>query len=153
MKDLSILGLAGIALFLLWNGSRSKYTQEFLTAERVPPNVLQAIIEKIQEKFPDWVPLETLFINHKSDGSYRGRFMFLNTRKYLATQLEVSANVNKDGSVEILSQQDPVVEDYARAYKPDAYQPYSEIKNSIDSQLKYALSKPITTPPLDAYKY
>jgi hypothetical protein len=46
-----------------------------------------------------------------------------------------------------------MVKDYAKAYKQDQYQPWAEVQAAIDSQLKYALSQPVTTPPLSAYKY
>lgn len=151
--DASLIGLAAIAMFLLWNSkSPEKYSQEYITAERVPPDVTQSIIEKIQSKSPDFVPLETLFINPQGDGSYKARFMFLNTRHFYGTQLDVSARVAKDGSVNILTQTEAAVSDYAKAYKQDMYMPYQEIQNSLDKQLKYALSQPLTTPPLDAYK-
>lgn len=155
MKDVSIYVLAAMALFLVWNGSRpnSTYTQEFVTAERVPPDVVQVIIEKIQSNSPDLSPLETLFINHQEDGSYKSRFMFLDTRHFYGTQLDVHARVNKDGTVDILKSNEVATEDYAKAYKSDMYQPYKEIQNSLDSQLKYAADKPVTTPPLSAYKY
>jgi hypothetical protein len=152
--DASILGLAAIALFLIWNSksSGSEYSQEYITAERVPPDVTQSIIESIQTKNPDFVPLETIFINHQGDGTYLSRFMFMNTRHFYGTQLDVQARVTKDGNVDILTQKEAVVSDYAKAYKPDMYQPYKEIQDAIDKQLKYALSQPITTPPLDAYR-
>jgi hypothetical protein len=152
--DASILGLAAIALFLIWNSKSpaSDYSQEYITAERVPPDVTQSIIEAIQTKNPDFVPLETIFINHQGDGTYLSRFMFMNTRHFYGTQLDVQARVTKDGDVDILTQKDVVVSDYAKAYKPDRYQPYQEIQDAIDKQLKYALSQPVTTPPLDAYK-
>ena len=155
MKDLSIYVLAAMGLFLAWNGSRSTvtYSQESLTAERVPPDVTQVIIEKIQATSPELVPLETLFINHQSDGTYLSRFMFLNTSRFFGTQIDVKARVNKDGTVDLMSRSEVSVSDYAKAYKSDMYQPYQEIQSSLDSQLKYALSKPISTPPLDAYKY
>ena len=59
----------------------------------------------------------------------------------------------KDGTVDLMSRSEVSVSDYAKAYKSDMYQPYQEIQSNLDSQLKYALSKPISTPPLDAYKY
>ena len=63
MKDASLLILAGLALFLIWNSKTSgKYTEEYVTAERVSPDVTQVIIESIQKNSPDFVPLETLFI-------------------------------------------------------------------------------------------
>jgi hypothetical protein len=154
MKDLSIVLLAALGLFLLFNGKSvpATYTQEYLTADRVPPDVTQVIIEKLQAAAPDMAPLETLFINPQGDGTYLARFMFFNTRHYYGTQMDVKARVNSDGSVNILSQKDSAVTDYAKAYKPDMYQPYVEIQNNLDSQLKYSATQPITTPPLDAYK-
>ena len=52
---------------------------------------------------------------------------------------------------DILKQNEAVVENYAKAWKPDMYQPWTEIQDSLDAQLKYATSQPITTPPLSAY--
>lgn len=153
MKDLSLMALAALALFLVWNSKNSTggYMEEYATAARVSPDVTQVIIEKIQKGSPDFVPLETLFINPQEDGTYKSRFMFFNTRHFYGTQVDVQARVNENGSVDILSQNEAVVENYAKAWKPDMYQPWTEIQDSLDAQLKYATSQPITTPPLSAY--
>jgi hypothetical protein len=77
--------------------------------------------------------------------------MFFNTRHFYGTQIDVQARLSTTGAVDILKQNEAVVENYAKAWKPDMYQPWTEIQDSLDAQLKYATSQPITTPPLSAY--
>jgi len=153
MKDAITIVLALIILFLIWNDRQTaSYDAEVMTAERVPPDVTQVIIEKIQSSDPDMVPLETLFINHQGDGVYNSRFMFFNTKHFYGTQYDVQAKVENDGSVTIMDRKDTAVADYARAYKPDQYQSWDVIQNNLDKQLKDALSNPMTAPSLESYK-
>jgi hypothetical protein len=153
MKDAITIVLALIILFLIWNDRQTaSYDAEVATAERVPPDVTQVIIEKIQSSDPNIVPLETLFINHQGDGVYNSRFMFLNTKHFYGTQYDVQAKVDNDGSVTIMDRKDTAVSDYARAYKPDQYQSWEAIQGNLDNQLKDALSKPLTAPSLESYK-
>ena len=153
MKDAITIVLALIILFLIWNDRQTaSYDAEVVTAERVPPDVTQVIIEKIQSSDPDIVPLETLFINHQGEGVYNSRFMFFNTRHFYGTQYDVQAKVDNDGSVTIMDRKDTAVADYARAYKPDQYQSWDAIQGNLDKQLKDALSNPLTVPSLESYK-
>ena len=160
MKDIVIIGLAMIIIFLLWNGRKMDgYVAPVVgdasqepASEQVPPDVTQVILDSVQQKNPDFIPIETLFINKQGDNMYTARFMFFNTRHYYGVQYDVKAKVESTDKVEILSQKETTTADYSGAYKPDEYTPYSDISASLDSQLKYALSKPLTTPPLEAYK-
>lgn len=154
MKDAVIGILVLIIGFLLWNGRQAdSYDQEaVLTAERVPPDVTQVIIEEVQKQNPDTVPLETLFINHQGDDIYKARFMFFNTRHYFGIQYDVQAKVNLDGSVSLLETRDVASTDYSKAYKPDLYQSWDNVQASLDAQLKDALSKPVAIPPDEIYK-
>ena len=104
--NLIILLMAAIVGLLVWNGRQSGYTASPLgipvdTSAPVPPEITGAILSKFQESHPDLQPIETLFINPQSDGSFNSRFMFFNTQHFFGTQSDVRAMVNKDGSVTI----------------------------------------------------
>ena len=105
MKDLIILLLVIIAAFLVWNSrvNLSGYVAPVANNgdAPVPPDVIQAIIEKVQQSKPDEYPLETLFVTPQADGTYMSRFMFFNTRKFFGTQYDVVAKIREDGNVDI----------------------------------------------------
>ena len=67
-------------------------------------------------------------------------------------QIDVQARVNQNGSVDILAQTPVAQVDYSKAYKPDRYESWEVIQNALDAQLKDALSKPVTVPPLESYQ-
>lgn len=154
MKDIVIPVLAAIALFLVWNGKQVAHYDDggALQGDRVPPDVTQVILEKVQGSDPNIVPLETLFINHAGDGVYNSRFMFFNTKGFFGSQYDVQAKVNANGSVQIMSQTESARADYSRAYKPDQYRPWTSVQDSLDAQFSAALKNPVTGPPLESYK-
>ena len=155
MKDLITVVLLLVIAFLVWNSRQTeKYADQTSnqTGDSVSPDVTQVIIDAIISDKDDYRPLETLFINHQGDGVYNSRFMFLNTKKYYGEQIDVQARVNQNGSVDILNQTLTAQVDYSNAYKPDKYESWETIQNSLDAQLKDALSKPVMVPPLESYQ-
>lgn len=155
MKDLITVGLLLVIVFFVWSGQqKSTYANEVTapTGDRVSPDVTQVILDALIETRDDYRPLETLFINHQGDGVYNSRFMFLNTKNYYGEQIDVQARVNQSGTVDILSQAPTAKVDYTKAYKPDRYESWEVVQNALDAQLKDALSKPVTVPPLESYQ-
>ena len=156
MKDLVTVLLLLVIAFLVWNQRQtSKFDgQEPMTqtGDRVSPDVTQVILDALTASKEDYRPIETLFINHQGEGVYNSRFMFLNTKNYYGEQIDVQARVNQNGSVDILAQTPVAQVDYSKAYKPDRYESWEVIQNALDAQLKDALSKPVTVPPLESYQ-
>ena len=150
MKDLMILLLVIIVAFLVWN-SRVNLSGYVAPAANngdapVPPDVIQAIIEKVQQSKPDEYPLETLFVTPQADGSYVSRFMFFNTRKFLGNQYDVVAKVREDGNVDITSMTEFAKSDPSAGYLPDTYKPYDDIQANSTSQLSALLASRPETP-------
>lgn len=148
MKDLIILLLVALILFLIWNSRQGAgYSPETAPSGLGPsdapvsPDVTQVIIEQVQKRLPSTYPLETLYIKSRGGNVYDARFMFFNTEGYFGTQYDVSASVGTDGSVQILSQSETAVTgDTANpGYQPDKYQPYDMIEANLDQQLRAAL--------------
>ena len=156
MKDLVTVLLLLVIAFLVWNQRQtSKFDgQEPMTqtGDRVSPDVTQVILDALTASKEDYRPIETLFINHQGEGVYNSRFMFLNTKNFYGEQIDVQARVNENGSVDILAQTPVAQVDYSKAYKPDRYESWEVIQNALDAQLKDALSKPVTVPPLESYQ-
>lgn len=156
MKDLVTVLLLLVIAFLVWNQRQtSKFEgQEPMsqTGDRVSPDVTQVILDAVTAAKDDYRPIETLFINHQGEGVYNSRFMFLNTKNFYGEQIDVQARVNQNGSVDILAQTPVAQVDYSKAYKPDRYESWEVIQNALDAQLKDALSKPVTVPPLESYQ-
>lgn len=151
MKDLIVLILVLVILFMLWNGrtgAASSYAagDVNLTAP-VPPNIVQAIIEKVQSMKPDLAPIDTVFVNIQPDGSYNSRIMFYNTKHFFGTQYDVNAKVNDDGSVNIIKLGDSSTVDPSTGYKPDVYMPWIEVKDNLTAQFKGALQGYKNQPP------
>lgn len=146
MKDLVILLLVSVALFLVWNGRRTTGYDPAADATTgpsdapVPPSITQAILVKVQQAAKTIWPLETLYIKKSGQNTYDARFMFFNTDGYYGTQYDVKANVD-GGSVQIVSQTATAIEGDAQnpGYVPDTYQNYDVIEKSLDDQLRAAL--------------
>jgi hypothetical protein len=137
MKDIVILALILIVGFLVWN-SRVGYSAppvEKMSNAPVSPDVIQAIIEKVQQSKPDEYPLETIFITPQADGSYTSRFMFFNTKKFSGAQYDIKAKVGEDGSVDLVNVDLTSTVDESTGYKPDTYMPYTTVTMSTSSQL------------------
>jgi len=146
MKDIVILLLIVIVLFLVWN-NRVTYTAPVSTDNApVPADVIQAILEKVQSLKPDEYPIETLFITPQADGTYNTRFMFFNTKYFLGNQYDVKAKVSPDGSVEVVNMTDSVQPQQDISYKSDVYKPYEDVTKSTDDQLKAVMSTRPETP-------
>jgi hypothetical protein len=150
MKDLMILLLVIILAFLVWNSrvNLSGYVAPVANNgdAPVPPDVIQAIIEKVQQSKPDEYPLETLFVTPQADGTYTSRFMFFNTRKFLGTQYDVVAKVREDGNIDITRMSETAKPDPNTGYEPDTYKPYIEIENNSAYQLSALLATRPETP-------
>jgi hypothetical protein len=153
MKDLVILLLIALILFMFWNGRQGvRYSAEPNPSPLGPsdapvsPDVTQVIIEKVQQTLKTIYPLETLYIKSLGDNVYDARFMFFNTDGYYGTQYDVKAKV--EGGVQILSQSETAVTgDSANpGYQPDKYQPYEVIEANLDRQLTDALKANKGTP-------
>ena len=149
MKDLVILVLVLLILFLIWNG-RQEVRYETKTADGLPsgpsdapvsPDVIQVIIEKVQKSLPTIYPIETLFIKSQGGGKYDARLMFFNTDGYYGTQYDVQAKIADDGSVSILNQSETATTgDSANpGYVADSYQSYDVIEANLDRQLRDAV--------------
>ena len=153
MKDLVILLLVALILFLIWNGRQgvgyeASPSPVGSSDAPVSPDVTQVIIEKVQKSLPATYPLETLYIKSRGDNKYDARFMFFNTEGYYGTQYDVSATVGTDGGVQILSQSETAVTGDAAnpGYQADKYQPYDMIEANLDQQLRDALKANKGTP-------
>jgi hypothetical protein len=147
MKDIVILALILIVGFLVWN-SRVGYSAppvEKMSNAPVSPDVIQAIIEKVQQSKPDEYPLETIFITPQADGSYTSRFMFFNTKKFSGAQYDIKAKVGEDGSVDLVNVDLTSTVDESTGYKPDTYMPYTTVTMSTSSQLASQPRTPVKT--------
>jgi hypothetical protein len=145
MKDLVVLVLVLLILFMIWNGRATGTTTSTYAAgdvnltAPVPLNIVQAIIEKVQSMKPDMAPIDTTFVNVQPDGSYNSRIMFYNTKHFFGTQYDISAKVNADGSVDVLKIGDSSEVDPSAGYKPDSYMPWASVQDTMTSQFKGAL--------------
>jgi len=155
MKDLIILLLVALILFLIWNSRQGAgYSTEMSPSATGPsdapvsPDVTQVIIEQVQKRLPTTYPLETLYIKSRGGNVYDARFMFFNTEGYYGTQYDVKASVGSGGDVQILSQSETAVTGDAAnpGYKPDKYQSYEIIEANLDQQLRDALKANKGTP-------
>lgn len=156
MKDLVILVLVAIILFLIWNGRQdARYeaksgddAQTVPSDAPVSPDVIQVIIEKVQKSLPTIYPIETLYVKSQGDGKYDARLMFFNTDGYYGTQYDVKAKISDDGSVSIISQSETATTGDAAnpGYVADAYQPYDMIEANLDRQLRDAMKSQSGTP-------
>jgi len=147
MKDLIILVLVAVIIFLVWNGRQTARYETPVTEPAVPsdapvsPDVTQVILEAVQKTAQTIYPLETLYGRNTGKGVYDGRFMFFNTDGYFGTQYDVKANVGEDGSVQILSKTETAITGDAQnpGYVPDTYQSYDTIEENLNRQLQDAL--------------
>jgi len=153
MKDLVLLLLVVIILFLIWNGRQvARYGTSPAPGPAGPsdapvsPDVTQVILEAIQKSAG--YPLETLYIKSLGDNTYDARFMFFNTENYFGTQYDVKARVMPNGTVTVLSRSETATTGDAEnpAYVPDKYQPYEMIEANLDRQLSDALKANKGTP-------
>lgn len=153
MKDLIILVLVAVILFLIWNGRQTaRYETPVIEPDvpsdaPVPPDITQVILEKIQQTARTSYPLETLYIKNTGNGGYDARFMFFNTDGYFGTQYDVKANVGEDGSVQILSKTETAITGDAQnpGYVSDTYQSYDTIEENLNRQLQDALKQAANT--------
>jgi hypothetical protein len=103
--------------------------------ETVDGVLVQKILLATKKQLPPgYEPIDTVYVNRKPDGTVNARFMFLNLGKYSGTQYDVTANMNSDGSVTIVSIDTSVPSNLQAAYKPfipdQAFAEYQAIKSS-----------------------
>jgi hypothetical protein len=107
MKDLIVLLLLALLVFLVWNGRQTAaYAPDAAPqvgdvmpadAKPVPPEVTQRILDQIRT---GEIPIDTLFIKDLGEGNYSARFLFFNPNGYTGAQYDVTAKVT-DGAAEI----------------------------------------------------
>ena len=152
--DVAILGaVALVTAYLFWSTSSvtANYADPIKTssnAPAVPRSIIQAIIEKIQLGAPWLQPINTVFINPMTDTqggtSYNARFMFLDTRGFFGEQYDVTATVAPDGGVNLLKNthtSSPSADGVFERFAPDTYQKYSDIRDSLNFQMKESLKQ------------
>jgi hypothetical protein len=153
MKDLVLVLLVAIILFLIWNSRQvAPYAGGASPETAVPsdapvsPDVIQVILEAVQKSAG--YPLETLYVKTLGDNTYDARFMFFNTEGYFGTQYDVKAQVTPNGSVNIINKSETAATGDSEnpAYVPDKYQPYEMIEANLDRQLSDALKANKGTP-------
>ena len=155
MKDLIVLLLVAVILFLIWNGRQVvRYSDDASASPMNPsdasvsPDTIQVIIEKVQSGLPSMYPLETLYVKSTGEGMYDARFMFFNTDGYYGTQYDVKARVTADGVVDIINKSETAVtgDSGNPGYVADTYQSYDVIEANLDRQLRDALKANKGTP-------
>jgi hypothetical protein len=153
MKNVVLIILGAVFLFLLWNRQQPGASYEQVVTQPVSGDVTQVILEAIQKDNPNIQPLETIYINPTVDKSgsvlYNARFMFLETRGFFGIQYDVQARVNADGSVRILSKTGSAGIDREGPFKyyiPDKYASYKDIQDNLDKQLADMIASSKTLP-------
>jgi len=149
MKDLVIFVLVLVVAFLVWNSrvNVSSYTAPVVSGDApVSPDIIQAIIEKVQQTKPNEYPLETVFVTPQADGSYISRFMFFNTKLFSGSQYDIKAKVGSDGSVDISDIGATSKIDLSTAYTPDEYMPYKNVQDNTSAQLASVIASRPETP-------
>jgi len=150
MKDLVVLILVLMILFFIWNRKQevSTYSVEDAVQElAVSPEITQAILSKALKDRPELVPIDTVFINPKSDGEYHARIMFFNTEHYFGVQYDILAKVSPDGRVDILSFGDSPKTEANGGYTEGKYQEWKAVTDNLDAQFKGALEGYRNNPP------
>lgn len=149
MKEVAIVILSGILIFLMYNSRvTGTYTASPTgvpedTGAIVSPEIVGAIAEQFHNENKDLYPIETLFIDPKGDNVFDSRFMFFNTSKFYGAQYDIQARINSDGSATILKKTETAVPVSGGGFVPDKYRPWSSIQGTLDAQLKKELSMPL----------
>jgi hypothetical protein len=146
MKSLVIVLLLVIIAFLTFNG-RETFTEaaKVESASSVTPlprGQIENIIEAVQAKSPNLMPIETVFINPVT--SFQGgdvvntRMMFYNTDKYSGEQLDIQAQVGDEGAsiISMTPAATPELAPGLSAYTGPKYRDYQEIQKSFDTELQ-----------------
>jgi len=151
--DVAILGaVALVTAYLFWNTSSLTATYADPVAPSnipsVPRSIIQAIVEKIQAGAPWLQPINTVYINPISSPqggtSYNARFMFLDTRGFFGEQYDVTATVAPEGTVNLLKNthtSSPSADGPFERFVADKYQAYSDIRDSLNVQMKESLKQ------------
>jgi hypothetical protein len=142
MKDLILPILVVVVALLVFNRQpETKYAaSDVVLTAPVPPNVVQGIIAKVQMLKPDYAPIDTVFINRQTDGSYAARILFFNTKKFFGAQFDITARVATDGTIEILDIGASTQVDSGTGYKQDKYREWKDVQDNLEYQFKGALA-------------
>lgn len=142
MKDLVLPILIAVIAFIIFNRQpKTEYAaSDVVLTAPVPPNVVQGIISKVQMLKPDYAPIDTVFVNRQTDGTYAARILFFNTKKFFGAQFDITARLNKDGVVEILDIGASTQVDSGTGYKLDKYREWKDVQDNLDYQFKGALA-------------
>lgn len=109
-----------LALIFAWMflGKKSPQTRGY-SDESIDGVLIQKILMATKKQLPPgYEPIDTVYVNRKSDGTVESRFMFLDLGKYSGIQYDVKANMNSDGSVSVSSVETSLPSELEAAYKP-----------------------------------
>ena len=134
MKDLIVLLLLALLVFLVWNGRQTATYAPDATPQvgdvtpagdkPVPPEVTQRILDQIRT---GEIPIDTLFIKDLGEGNYSARFLFFNPDGYTGAQYDVTAKVT-DGAAEITAQtQVGGPDEWNPAYRGQDFTPWAAL--------------------------
>ena len=144
MKDLILVVIAGIVLFLVTNRQTVRETyavgDTVLTAP-VSPEIVQAIIETFQATNPNLHPIDTVFVNTQPEGGYVARILFYNTKYFFGAQYDITATLQNDGTMNIKTADKTATVDPSYGYKTDDYQSWQDVEVSNQAQFTNALDK------------
>jgi hypothetical protein len=109
-----------LALVLAWMflGKKSPQVRGY-SDETIDGVLIQKILMATKKQLPPgYEPIDTVYVNRKSDGTVESRFMFLDLGKYSGIQYDVKANMNADGTVSVSSVETSLPSELEAAYKP-----------------------------------
>jgi len=109
-----------LALVLAWMflGKKSPQVRGY-SDETIDGVLIQKILLATKKQLPPgYEPIDTVYVNRKSDGTVESRFMFLDLGKYSGIQYDVKANMNADGTVSVSSVETSLPSELEAAYKP-----------------------------------
>ena len=109
-----------LALIFAWMflGKKSTQTRGY-SDETIDGILIQKILAATKKQLPPgYEPIDTVYVNRKSDGTVESRFMFLDLGKYSGVQYDVKANMNSDGTVAVSSVETSLPSELEAAYKP-----------------------------------
>jgi hypothetical protein len=67
------------------------------TFDAIDPSLIQDTISEIQKKEQGVYPIDTIYYNRNSDGSYQARFIFIDANSYAGVQYD--AEISQDGKL------------------------------------------------------
>jgi hypothetical protein len=153
MKSLVLGLLLLIIVFLLFNGKETYVggavegaVGAASSVTPLPRNYIEMIIEAVQAKRPEFVPLETVFINpalsFQGGNVFNTRMMFYNNKEYYGTQWDIQAQVDDTGAsiMSMTPAAAPELDSDLAPYKGPKYREYQDLQKAFDSELESMLS-------------